>query len=96
MALVPTVPLSESPLFAEVDMDSDSSAPTVRATVVQATTVFYDTPATLEDQVLVLLLVVVQLKAERISGSIMLQPLLFLIRKTAPKTFSFCALCCCC
>jgi beta-cyano-L-alanine hydratase/nitrilase len=47
MALVPTVPLSESPLFAEVDMDSDSSAPTVRASVVQATTVFYDTPATL-------------------------------------------------
>ncbi|KAI5577854.1 hypothetical protein BDE02_09G143000 [Populus trichocarpa] len=71
-------------------MDSDSSAPTVRASVVQATTVFYDTPATLEDQVLVLLLVGVQLKAERISGSIMLQPLLFLIRKTAPKTFSFC------
>ncbi|KAL3581026.1 hypothetical protein D5086_018861 [Populus alba] len=48
MALVPTVPPSESPLFAEVDVDSDSSAPTVRTTVVQATTVFYDTPATLD------------------------------------------------
>ncbi|KAJ6906687.1 hypothetical protein NC652_024185 [Populus alba x Populus x berolinensis] len=47
MALVPTVPPSESPLFAEVDVDSDSSAPTVRTTLVQATTVFYDTPATL-------------------------------------------------
>jgi hypothetical protein len=28
-------------------MGADSSAPTVRATVVQASTVFYDTPATL-------------------------------------------------
>lgn len=44
MALVPQ-PSSEEPLFAEVDMAGDSS--TVRATVVQASTVFYDTPATL-------------------------------------------------
>lgn len=43
MALVPA-----SPVFAEVDMGADSSAPTVRATVVQASTVFYDTPATLD------------------------------------------------
>ncbi|CAK7329149.1 unnamed protein product [Dovyalis caffra] len=48
MALVSTVPPSESPIFAEVDMGSDSSATTVRATVVQASTVFYDTPATLD------------------------------------------------
>lgn len=47
MALVPAPP-SESPLFAEVDMCSDSSATTVRATVIQASTVFYDTPATLD------------------------------------------------
>ncbi|KAJ6395476.1 hypothetical protein OIU77_020678 [Salix suchowensis] len=47
MALVPAPP-SETPLFAEVDMCSDSSATTVRATVVQASTVFYDTPATLD------------------------------------------------
>lgn len=38
---------SDAPLFAEVDMGADSSAPTVRATVVQASTIFYDTPATL-------------------------------------------------
>ncbi|KAJ0083848.1 hypothetical protein Patl1_30351 [Pistacia atlantica] len=44
MALVP----SQTPLFAEVDMGADSSAPTVRATVVQASTIFYDTPATLD------------------------------------------------
>lgn len=44
MALVP----SSSPLIAEVDMGTDYSAPTVRATVVQASTVFYDTPATLD------------------------------------------------
>jgi beta-cyano-L-alanine hydratase/nitrilase len=42
MALVP------SPVIAEVDMGAESSAPTVRATVVQASTVFYDTPATLD------------------------------------------------
>ncbi|KAJ6739455.1 NITRILASE [Salix koriyanagi] len=47
MALVPAPP-SETPLFAEVDMCSDSSATTVRATVVQASTVFYDSPATLD------------------------------------------------
>ncbi|KAH9699551.1 Bifunctional nitrilase/nitrile hydratase NIT4 [Citrus sinensis] len=39
---------SDAPLFAEVDMGADSSAPTVRATVVQASTIFYDTPATLD------------------------------------------------
>lgn len=44
MALVPQ-PSNEEPLFAEVEMAGDSS--TVRATVVQASTVFYDTPATL-------------------------------------------------
>ncbi|KAH9659628.1 Bifunctional nitrilase/nitrile hydratase NIT4 [Citrus sinensis] len=38
---------SDAPLFAEVDMGADSSAPTVRATVVQASTIFYDTPTTL-------------------------------------------------
>ena len=42
MAIVPS-----PPMFAEVNMGADSSAPTVRATVVQASTVFYDTPATL-------------------------------------------------
>ena len=46
MALIPAT-VNDGPLFAEVDMGADSSAPTVRATVVQASTVFYDTPATL-------------------------------------------------
>ncbi|XP_058215437.1 bifunctional nitrilase/nitrile hydratase NIT4A isoform X1 [Rhododendron vialii] len=40
--------LVDGPLIAEVDMGADLSAPTVRATVVQASTVFYDTPATLD------------------------------------------------
>lgn len=44
MALVPT-PSIDGPIIAEVDMGSDSA--TVRATVVQASTIFYDTPATL-------------------------------------------------
>ncbi|CAL5432393.1 unnamed protein product [Camellia sinensis] len=47
MALVPA-PATDGPLFAEVDMGGSDSAPTVRATVVQASTVFYDTPATLD------------------------------------------------
>ncbi|KAK8697700.1 hypothetical protein V6N13_113839 [Hibiscus sabdariffa] len=47
MSLVPA-PQPDGPLFAEVDMGSDASAPTVRVTVVQASTVFYDTPATLD------------------------------------------------
>lgn len=47
MALVATPQVDEGPIFAEVDMGADSSAPTVRATVVQASTIFYDTPATL-------------------------------------------------
>ncbi|KAI8573440.1 hypothetical protein RHMOL_Rhmol01G0277700 [Rhododendron molle] len=47
MALVPAL-ASDGPLIAEVDMGADPSAPTVRATVVQASTVFYDTPATLD------------------------------------------------
>lgn len=47
MALVPNPAVSEDPLFAEVDMGADSSGTTVRATVVQAATVFYDTTATL-------------------------------------------------
>ena len=39
---------AHGPVIAEVDMGADSFAPTVvRATVVQASTVFYDTPATL-------------------------------------------------
>ena len=33
----------------QVDMGVDSSAPTVRATVVQASTACYNTPATLGD-----------------------------------------------
>ncbi|OIT00873.1 PREDICTED: bifunctional nitrilase/nitrile hydratase NIT4A [Nicotiana attenuata] len=48
MALVPTPAVNEGPLFAEVDMGDNSSATTVRATVVQASTIFYDTPATLD------------------------------------------------
>lgn len=47
MALVPNPVVTEDPLFAEVDMGADTSGPTVRATIVQAATVFYDTPATL-------------------------------------------------
>ncbi|CAL1367297.1 unnamed protein product [Linum trigynum] len=48
MSLVATAPPSDGPIIAEVDMGVDSSAPVVRATVVQACTVFYDTSATLE------------------------------------------------
>lgn len=50
MALVPAPNLVESSVIAEVDMGggSDPSSVTVRATVVQASTVFYDTPATLD------------------------------------------------
>ncbi|PRQ32497.1 putative hydrolase, 3-cyanoalanine hydratase [Rosa chinensis] len=49
MALVPSsAPVNESPVITEVDMGGDDSTPTVRATVVQASTVFYDTPATLD------------------------------------------------
>ncbi|KAK6163614.1 hypothetical protein DH2020_000478 [Rehmannia glutinosa] len=48
MALVPSPTVNEGPLFAEVDMGADASAPTIRATVVQAATIFYDTPATLD------------------------------------------------
>jgi len=47
MALVPTTTAPADPIFAELEMAADSSAPVVRATVVQASTVFYDTPATL-------------------------------------------------
>ncbi|MBA0639782.1 hypothetical protein Goklo_022793 [Gossypium klotzschianum] len=47
MSIVPA-PQPDGPLFAEVDMGGDASAPTVRATVVQASTIFYDTPATLD------------------------------------------------
>jgi beta-cyano-L-alanine hydratase/nitrilase len=48
MALVPSGSGTE-PVIAEVEMNggADQSATTVRATVVQASTVFYDTPATL-------------------------------------------------
>ncbi|KAL8501107.1 hypothetical protein ACS0TY_020610 [Phlomoides rotata] len=48
MALVPSPTVNEGPLFAEVEMGADASAPTIRATVVQASTVFYDTPATID------------------------------------------------
>lgn len=47
MALVQTPTVNEGPLFAEVEMSGDSLSSTVRATVVQASTIFYDTPATL-------------------------------------------------
>uniref|UniRef100_A0A7N0SXA1 cyanoalanine nitrilase n=1 Tax=Kalanchoe fedtschenkoi TaxID=63787 RepID=A0A7N0SXA1_KALFE len=40
--------MAEAPVIAEVEMGADSSAQVVRATVVQASTVFYDTPATLD------------------------------------------------
>lgn len=53
MALVTSEPIGNSggvgPLIAEVNMVADPSSPaTVRATVVQASTVFNDTPATLD------------------------------------------------
>lgn len=48
MALVQTPTVNEGPLFAEVEMSGDSLSSTVRATVVQASTIFYDTPATLD------------------------------------------------
>ena len=47
MSLVPA-PQPGGPLFPEVDMGGDASASTVRATVIQASTVFYDTPGTLD------------------------------------------------
>lgn len=47
MALV-TSSSVDPPIIAEVEMNgSDLGSTTVRATVVQASTVFYDTPATL-------------------------------------------------
>ncbi|GAB4859814.1 Nitrilase [Ancistrocladus abbreviatus] len=48
MALVVPGTISSGPVFAEVEMGADSTSPTVRATVVQASTIFYDTPATLD------------------------------------------------
>ncbi|XP_050222054.1 bifunctional nitrilase/nitrile hydratase NIT4B-like [Mercurialis annua] len=49
MSLAPTaLAPPTSPLFAEVAMGADSSTSIVRATVIQASTVFYDTPATLD------------------------------------------------
>nr|XP_028944502.1 bifunctional nitrilase/nitrile hydratase NIT4B-like [Malus domestica]XP_028944503.1 bifunctional nitrilase/nitrile hydratase NIT4B-like [Malus domestica] len=49
MALVPSSSaLNHTPLIAEVDMGADYSGSTVRATVFQASTVFYDTPAALD------------------------------------------------
>ncbi|GAB2214845.1 hypothetical protein Drorol1_Dr00019210 [Drosera rotundifolia] len=48
MALVPSAAAAAAPVIAEVDMSGDSSSSTVRATVVQAASVFYDTPATLD------------------------------------------------
>jgi len=49
MSLVTTTTptINDEPLIAEVDMGSEFNALTVRATVVQASTIFYDTPATL-------------------------------------------------
>ncbi|XP_042498886.1 bifunctional nitrilase/nitrile hydratase NIT4B-like isoform X1 [Macadamia integrifolia] len=47
MALVPTT-IPDGPVVTEVDMGADSATPTLRATVVQASTIFYDTPATLD------------------------------------------------
>ncbi|KAM3226372.1 hypothetical protein ACQJBY_058816 [Aegilops geniculata] len=49
MALVPSGS-GGAPVIAEVEMNggADQSSTTVRATVVQASTVFYDTPATLD------------------------------------------------
>lgn len=49
MAMVPSGSGGGPPVIAEVEMNggADSGAATVRATVVQASTVFYDTPATL-------------------------------------------------
>ncbi|CAM8977474.1 unnamed protein product [Rhodiola kirilowii] len=38
----------DAPVIAEVEMGAESSAPVIRATVVQASTIFYDTPATLD------------------------------------------------
>lgn len=50
MAMVPSGSGGGPPVIAEVEMNggADSGAATVRATVVQASTVFYDTPATLD------------------------------------------------
>ncbi|KAG2674377.1 hypothetical protein I3760_13G131500 [Carya illinoinensis] len=48
MALTPAPPVHDGSLVPEVDMGAEPSAVTVRATVVQASTVFYDTPATLD------------------------------------------------
>ncbi|KAJ0769945.1 putative hydrolase [Helianthus annuus] len=47
MALVPTTE-TDGAVFTEVDMGSSDSSSMVRATVVQASTIFYDTPATLD------------------------------------------------
>jgi hypothetical protein len=51
MALVTSGP-GAGPVIAEVEMNggADPSSTTVRATVVQASTIFYDTPATLGTQ----------------------------------------------
>lgn len=46
MALVSTTG-NDAAVFSEVDMSSSDSSSTVRATVIQASTIFYDTPATL-------------------------------------------------
>ncbi|GLT63907.1 hypothetical protein SLA2020_364350 [Shorea laevis] len=37
-----------SSMVAEIDMGTDPSSPVIRATVVQATSIFYDTPATMD------------------------------------------------
>eukprot|EP00250_Pteridium_aquilinum_P022763 c25675_g1_i1 orf=193-1290(+) len=43
-----TAAMADAPVMADIDMSGFPSARTVRATVVQASTIFYDTPATLE------------------------------------------------
>lgn len=47
MAVEPTIG-SDGAVITEVDMGSSDSGLTVRATVIQASTIFYDTPATLD------------------------------------------------
>ncbi|KAD6453291.1 hypothetical protein R6Q59_015149 [Mikania micrantha] len=48
MALVPTTGADGAAVFTEVNMGSSDLSSTVRATVIQASTIFYDTPATLD------------------------------------------------
>lgn len=47
-APIVTAAMTDAPLMADTDMSGFPSARSIRATVVQASTVFYDTPATLD------------------------------------------------